>query len=284
MRPARRHRAVAPLVALVLGGLAPSGCAGAVGGSTRGRVHRPRPGSRSSSTSARPAAACRLGCAPPPVANGFDALTRAGFPIRNVSSQPGFLCQIDGKPADDPCTHVPSHRPLLVLLVHAARGGQWTYSSSGASRTPPPGSVEGWAFGAGDPPEHPAARARRARRPRHAQLRPTTTAPRPRRRPDRRRRSSRGDLVDGETTESTAAAVDGDGTTTSTRTGSRRRRRRATATGSRRPPWSRPPLGTTRSAARLRARCSASPRCSVSSARVRSPRASVAGPHHERGE
>lgn len=90
-------------------------------------------------------------CAPAPVKNGFDALTRAGFSITNVSTQPGFLCRIDGKPADDPCNHTPSPSRYWSYW-HAERGGAWIYSTSGGSRTPPPGSVDGWAFGASDPP------------------------------------------------------------------------------------------------------------------------------------
>jgi hypothetical protein len=93
----------------------------------------------------------QIGCSAAPVKNGFEALIRAGFVITNVSSQPGFLCQIDGQPADDPCTHVPSAAHYWSYW-YAQRGEPWTYSSSGGSRTPPPGSVEGWSFGAGDPP------------------------------------------------------------------------------------------------------------------------------------
>lgn len=90
-------------------------------------------------------------CAPAPVKNGFEALTKAGFAIRNVSSQPGFLCQIDGKPQDETCSHVPSVSRYWSYW-YAQRGESWTYSSSGGSRTPPPGSVEGWSFGSSDPP------------------------------------------------------------------------------------------------------------------------------------
>jgi hypothetical protein len=36
---------------------------------------------------------------------------------------------------------------------HAARGGKWTYATTGAgSYNPKPGTVEGWAYGAGKPP------------------------------------------------------------------------------------------------------------------------------------
>lgn len=92
-------------------------------------------------------------CAPAPVKNGFEALTRAGFSITSVSGQ-AFLCRIDAKPADDPCNRIPSAARYWSYW-HASRGADWTYSSSGASRKPPPGSVEGWAFGGGDEPGAP---------------------------------------------------------------------------------------------------------------------------------
>jgi hypothetical protein len=92
-------------------------------------------------------------CAPAPVTSGFDALTRAGFAITSVSGQ-AFLCRIDAKPADDPCNRIPSAARYWSYW-HADRGEAWTYSSSGASRKPPPGSVEGWAFGGSDEPGAP---------------------------------------------------------------------------------------------------------------------------------
>jgi len=92
----------------------------------------------------------KTGCAAAPLKNGFEALVKAGFDITNVRSQPGFLCQIDARPTSD-CRTVPNASHYWSYW-HAARGGSWTYSSSGASRTPPAGSVEGWSFGASQPP------------------------------------------------------------------------------------------------------------------------------------
>ncbi|MEO6318296.1 MAG: hypothetical protein ABIP36_05880, partial [Acidimicrobiales bacterium] len=88
-------------------------------------------------------------CAPAPVADGFAALQKAGFAITPVRSQPGFLCQIDAQPTSD-CLQVPQGE--YWAYWHAPRGGDWTYSTSGASRKPPPGSVEGWSLGAGQAP------------------------------------------------------------------------------------------------------------------------------------
>ncbi len=148
--PPRRHRVAVLIGVLALGGLVSAAPARAAASSSAGPCTTTAGitvivdfGSAGGGVQAR--------CAPGPVANGFDALTKAGFSIRNVSSQPGFLCQIDGQPADDPCTHVPSAARYWAYW-YAARGEPWTYSSSGASRTPAPGSVEGWSFGDGDPP------------------------------------------------------------------------------------------------------------------------------------
>ena len=86
-------------------------------------------------------------CAPQPVRSGFDALTRAGFTYQGTVRFPGLLCRIEGEPANDPCHGAPPPNAYWAYW-HAPRGGDWTYSTSGAgSRVPPPGSVEGWAFG-----------------------------------------------------------------------------------------------------------------------------------------
>jgi hypothetical protein len=150
MRCARRGHLLALVAALAIGAPASVGTAKVAGGSASGACTTTA-GITVVVDFGSAGGGLQVGCAPPPVANGFAALSGAGFPIRNVSSQPGFLCQIDGKPADDPCTHVPSSAHYWSYW-YAERGGEWTYSSSGASRTPPPGSVEGWAFGDGDAP------------------------------------------------------------------------------------------------------------------------------------
>jgi hypothetical protein len=86
-------------------------------------------------------------CASQPVRSGFEALTKAGFTYEGTVRFPGLLCRIDGEPASDPC-HGPPPPDAYWAYWHAPRGGSWTYSTSGAGgRVPPPGSVEGWAFG-----------------------------------------------------------------------------------------------------------------------------------------
>ncbi len=87
-----------------------------------------------------------IGCAPGPVGSGFDALQQAGFGYTTVTTQPGFVCRIDGRPADRGCADTPP-ADAFWSYWHADRGGDWAYSTSGAgSRTPAPGSVEGWSY------------------------------------------------------------------------------------------------------------------------------------------
>ncbi|MCW2571716.1 MAG: hypothetical protein JWO88_1774 [Frankiales bacterium] len=87
---------------------------------------------------------------------GLAALREAGFTPTRASQEPGyFVCRIDGKPANDPCQRT-SPANAYWSYWHAKRGGMWTYSSLGAADyDPPPGTVEGWSFGAGTPPSSP---------------------------------------------------------------------------------------------------------------------------------
>lgn len=90
-------------------------------------------------------------CAPGDPSSGLDALTAAGFTFTQVQTQPGFVCQIDRKPSST-CVKTPPASAYWSYW-HAARGGSWSYSQTGAgSYDPKPGSVEGWAFGAGGKP------------------------------------------------------------------------------------------------------------------------------------
>jgi hypothetical protein len=87
---------------------------------------------------------------------GLAALREAGFTPTRAAQEPGyFVCRIDGKPANDPCQRT-SPANAYWSYWHAKRGGVWSYSSLGAADyDPPPGTVEGWAFGAGTPPSSP---------------------------------------------------------------------------------------------------------------------------------
>ncbi len=93
-------------------------------------------------------------CAPGDPTSGVTALTGAGYsPERAVQERSGyFLCRIDGKPASDPCQRAASSSAYWSYW-HAKPGGSWSFSNTGPGTfNPAPGSVEGWAFGAGQPP------------------------------------------------------------------------------------------------------------------------------------
>lgn len=91
-------------------------------------------------------------CGPGDPEDGISALSSAGFGYTFVPRQNGFVCTIDGYP--DPCNNAPAD--AYWSYWHASPGGSWVYSSQGGySRDPKPGTVEGWAFGAGQPPGMP---------------------------------------------------------------------------------------------------------------------------------
>ena len=119
----------------------------------------------------------QIRCVTEPVSSGFDALVKAGFTYSGAQRFPGLLCRIDGRPADDPCVNAPPPDRYWAYWTASEPGGAWTYSDLGAgNRTPPPGSVEGWAFSEGctrKPQGPPCPSATTTTRPRPT----TTTAP-----------------------------------------------------------------------------------------------------------
>ena len=91
----------------------------------------------------------QTGCATGDPASGLAALTGAGFSYAFVPRFPGFICRINLLP--NPCNGAPA--TAYWSYWHAAHGGTWSYSTSGAAGyDPAPGSVEGWAFGSGTAP------------------------------------------------------------------------------------------------------------------------------------
>lgn len=92
----------------------------------------------------------QTGCAANP-SDGFSALSQAGFSVTPVQRQPGFVCRINGVPADDACVVTPPADAYWSYWQES--GGGWRSSSLGAGSTNPgAGDTEGWAFGAGAPP------------------------------------------------------------------------------------------------------------------------------------
>ena len=98
------------------------------------------------------------GCAAAP-ATGYDALVAAGFtPAGDQQSGPAFICRIDDEPppSEDPCVTTPPATAYWSYWHADAGQSTWSESPVGAmSYQPPPGSVDGWAFGAGQPPSVP---------------------------------------------------------------------------------------------------------------------------------
>lgn len=89
-------------------------------------------------------------CVPPDTPTGFDVLRAAGIAYTTTQRFPGFLCRIEGVPADDPCVNTPAP-DYYWGYWRADYGGEWAYSRYGAGTTsPPPGPVEGWSFSNGD--------------------------------------------------------------------------------------------------------------------------------------
>lgn len=99
-------------------------------------------------------------CAPdfPDGGTGLDALQLAGFtPSGTVRDGAGFVCRIDDRPSADEVIVAGGreHRESCTVTPpdwahwgywHAADGGEWTHSSSGATRAVTPGGHEGWSF------------------------------------------------------------------------------------------------------------------------------------------
>ncbi len=106
--------------------------------------------------------AIEVGCAPGAPSSGFAALQAAGFTTTEVQGLPGFLCKIDGLPAEEDCAATPP-ADAYWSYWSAERGGSWSYSiAGGVARTPTPGTVDGWSFGAAtapgmNPPDAPSA-------------------------------------------------------------------------------------------------------------------------------
>jgi hypothetical protein len=88
-------------------------------------------------------------CAPGSHGSGLAALQAAGHSYTFVPRVPGMVCTVDGRP--DPCNGAPTD--AYWSYWHAPAGGSWTYSDRGAgNRQPAKGTVDGWAFGSGQPP------------------------------------------------------------------------------------------------------------------------------------
>jgi hypothetical protein len=72
-----------------------------------------------------------------------QVLRGAGLTLTDVQRQPGFVCRVDGLPADDPCVNTPPASAYWSLWWSDGTGGDWTYSTLSASslEVPAGGSV-----------------------------------------------------------------------------------------------------------------------------------------------
>lgn len=75
--------------------------------------------------------------------SAWTILEESGFALREVARQPGFVCQVDGLPADQECRDTPPQNAYWGLYWSDGTDGTWTYSSLGARdlRVPAGGSV-----------------------------------------------------------------------------------------------------------------------------------------------
>jgi hypothetical protein len=103
------------------------------------------------------------GCDATPT-TGYKALQVAGF-VTAGDEEDGnaFICRINDEPppSEDPCITTPPGSAYWSYWHADAGQTTWTLSTLGAmSYQPPPGSIDGWAFGAGKPPTFSPAVAR----------------------------------------------------------------------------------------------------------------------------
>lgn len=148
-------------------------------------------------------------CAPNSPNSGLEALARAGFNWSPVSSQPGMVCRINGRPgpSDQSCANTPPASAYWAYY-RARRGGDWKYSSVGAASAPIAGGVEGWVYVTGGqrpPGLRPPAELVRAQpqaTPSKSSVKPSKGAPQP-------GSSAKPTGSDSETTNPSAATVPG---------------------------------------------------------------------------
>jgi len=102
-----------------------------------------------------------IGCDPDGAGkSAAEVVTDAGFSLEYVSSQPGFVCRVNGHPgkADEDCADTPPSDAYWGLFWSDADPETWAYSSEGAgSLDVPEGGSIGWRFQDGGDREVPSA-------------------------------------------------------------------------------------------------------------------------------
>lgn len=84
-----------------------------------------------------------VGCDADGGGRASDNFSAAGHQLRFASRAPGFVCRVDGAPADDPCVEASPSDAYWGLFWSDGTTGSWTYSSLGvtALKVPKGGSV-----------------------------------------------------------------------------------------------------------------------------------------------
>ncbi|WP_372727968.1 hypothetical protein, partial [Nocardioides sp.] len=82
-------------------------------------------------------------CDPGSGQNGAERFKDAGFSLDRVQRQPGFVCRVDGVPAEDPCVNTPPSDAYWSLWWSDGESGTWTFSSQGIDslKVPDGGSI-----------------------------------------------------------------------------------------------------------------------------------------------
>jgi hypothetical protein len=57
----------------------------------------------------------------------------AGFALSYVQRQPGFVCRVNGQPANDPCVNTPPADAYWGLFWSDGKSGAWNYATTAAS-------------------------------------------------------------------------------------------------------------------------------------------------------
>jgi len=58
-------------------------------------------------------------------------MTDVGHHLTYVQRQPGFVCRVDGGPADDPCVNTPPDNAYWSLWWSDGKSGTWSYAAQG---------------------------------------------------------------------------------------------------------------------------------------------------------
>lgn len=118
--------------------------------------------------------------------SGDKQMSDAGHHLTYVQRQPGFVCRVDGVPADDPCVNTPPDNAYWSLWWSDGKSGTWSYAAQGiASMSVPDGGYLALSWQGGDskapprvtPKVHPAPSPSPTHQPSSRPTKKPTTAP-----------------------------------------------------------------------------------------------------------